>query len=63
MTQPPVWTRARDQQSKNGRRLTGAARFSVQSNYQVREPMARNWATVGAWEFRPPSTVMIWPVT
>ena len=31
--------------------------------YHVRELIARNWATVGAWEFKPPSTVMIWPLT
>ena len=30
--------------------------------YQVREAMARNWATVGTWAFRPPSTVTTWPV-
>lgn len=27
--------------------------------YQVRDPRARNWATVGEWVFKPPSTVMI----
>ena len=31
--------------------------------YQVRERISRNWATVVTWEFNPPSTVMIWPVT
>ena len=32
------------------------------ASYQVREAIARNCATVVVWEFRPPSTVMIWPV-
>ena len=32
-------------------------------DYQVREAIWRNCATVVVWEFRPPSTVMIWPVT
>ena len=36
--------------------------FFLRSNYQVREAMARNWATVETWEFRPPSTVTTWPV-
>lgn len=37
--------------------------FLLVQFYQVREPIARNWATVGAWEFMPPSTVIIWPLT
>ena len=31
--------------------------------YQVRELSCLNWATVGTWEFSPPSTLTIWPVT
>ena len=31
--------------------------------YQVLEFNSLNWATVDTWEFKPPSTLMIWPVT
>lgn len=48
-----------------GRRMLNTLSCSAAARspcYQVREAMARNWATVETWEFRPPSTVTTWPV-
>lgn len=55
---PRIWCEA------VGRRMRSAALLPLARSlcYQVREAMARNWATVETWEFRPPSTVTTWPV-
>lgn len=45
-----------------GAALGGAGSAGGAWAYQVREFSSRNWATVGAWEFMPPSMLMIWPV-